>query len=135
MLQEPAVEPTEGCKDPVYYYSELAKRVGLGVTYPLEPNYIGKFEEYPFQLFTGRQRFFMQSSFTDDPINIAHAEHEVVAVEALRVVGRRQHEHHDEERHEKAACGCELHKPRRVGQRGPAARLRRVATRCAASRK
>jgi molybdopterin-containing oxidoreductase family molybdopterin binding subunit len=28
-------------------------------------------DEYPYQLFTGRQRFFMQSMFTDDPINIA----------------------------------------------------------------
>ena len=31
---------------------------------------MGKSEEYPFQFFSGRQRFFMQSSFTDDPINI-----------------------------------------------------------------
>ena len=27
-------------------------------------------EKYPYQLFTGRQRFFMQSMFTDDPINV-----------------------------------------------------------------
>lgn len=150
ILQEPAIEPPAGCKDPVYLYTELAKRTGLGeffdktgpewiqkrletnfplvayidppvtyerlkeekiirtiappepkydgylnpaevmetatgrmeiyaeglkdfdlaVTHPLEPNYLGKFAEYPFQLFTGRQRFFMQSSFTDDPINV-----------------------------------------------------------------
>lgn len=150
ILQEPAIDPPEGCKDPVYLYTELAKRTGLGeffdktgpewiqkrletqfplvayidppVTYerlkeekiirtmappepkydgylnpaevmetatgrmeiyaeglkdfglavihPLETNYLGKFPEYPFQLFTGRQRFFMQSSFTDDPINV-----------------------------------------------------------------
>lgn len=150
VLQEPAIEPPAGCKDPVYLYTQLAKRVGLGeyftktnaewidvrldseyplianiqpkvtyerlkqekmiraavpanpkwdpyrdpnevmenatgrieiyverlldfdlqITKPLEPNYLGKFEDYPFQLFTGRQRFFMQSSFTDDPINI-----------------------------------------------------------------
>ncbi len=149
ILQEPAIEAPEGCKDPVYFYNELAKRTGLGeyftktgpewiqkrletpfplvagiqppvtyerlkqekmirtvappipydgylnpeevmlnatgrieiyaeglveqglaVTHPLEPNYVGKIPEYPFQLFTGRQRFFMQSSFTDDPINV-----------------------------------------------------------------
>lgn len=150
ILQEPAIEPPAGCRDAVFFCSELAKRVGLGeffdktgpewidkrlqtpfplvagiqppvtyerlkqekmirtmappepkydpylnpaevmenetgrielyaerlldfdlaVTHPLEPNYLGKFPEYPFQLFTGRQRFFMQSSFTDDPINV-----------------------------------------------------------------
>ena len=150
ILQEPAIEPPAGCRDVVFFCSELAKRVGLGeffdktgpewidkrlqtpfplvagiqppvtyerlkqekmirtmappepkydpylnpaevmenetgrielyaerlldfdlaVTHPLEPNYLGKFPEYPFQLFTGRQRFFMQSSFTDDPINV-----------------------------------------------------------------
>ena len=150
ILQEPAIEPPAGCRDAVYFCSELGRRVGLGeffdktgpewiqkrlqtpfplvagiqppvtyerlkaekmirtlapaepkydpylnpaevmenetgrielyaerlldfdlaVTHPLEPNYLGKFDEYPFQLFTGRQRFFMQSSFTDDPINV-----------------------------------------------------------------
>lgn len=150
ILQEAAIEAPEGCKDPVYFYSELAKRTGLGeffqksipewidkrlqtnfplvagiqppvtyerlkaekmirtvappepkydgylnpaevmetatgrieiyaeklhgfglaVTHPLEVGCLGKFPEYPFQLFTGRQRFFMQSSFTDDPINV-----------------------------------------------------------------
>ena len=151
VLQEPAIEPPEGCdvREPVWYWSELAKRVGLGdyfdksigewldvrldtdyplianlepkVTYarlkeekiiraaapefpwnpwmnpneifpnetgrfeiyaerlkefnlaipqPIEPNYLGKDPEYPFQLFTGRQRFFMQSSFTDDPVTV-----------------------------------------------------------------
>lgn len=150
VLQEPAIEPPAVCKDPVYYLSELAKRVGIGeyftktsaewiqkrletdfplvtmidppvtyerlkqekmirsmapadikydpwmdpnevmetatgrmeiyaeklagfglaVSHPIEPNNIGKHEDYPFQLFTGRQRFFMQSSFTDDPISI-----------------------------------------------------------------
>ncbi len=150
ILQEPAIEPPAGCHDPVYLYTELARRCGLGeffdktgpewiqkrletpfplvagiqppVTYerlkaekmirtvaPPEPKYdgylnpaevmenatgrielyaerlldhglavthplpvgcVGTHEEYPFQLFTGRQRFFMQSSFTDDPINV-----------------------------------------------------------------
>lgn len=150
ILQEPAIEPPEGCKDPVYFYTELAKRTGLGeffdktgpewiqkrletpfplvagiqppvtyerlkeekiirtvappepkydgylnpaevmetatgrieiyaeklldfdlaVTHPLEVGCIGKHPEYPYQLFSGRQRFFMQSSFTDDPINV-----------------------------------------------------------------
>lgn len=151
VLQEPAIEPPEGCepRDPVFVFSELAKRVGLGqyfdktgpewtairldtqyplvagvqpkityerlkkekmiraavpdfpwnpwmnpkevfdndtgrfeiyaerlkdfglaITHPIEPNYLGKEPDYPFQLFTGRQRFFMQSSFTDDPITV-----------------------------------------------------------------
>ncbi len=151
VLQEPAIEPPEGCdpREPVWYWSELAKRVGLGeyfdksigewldvrldtdyplianlepkVTYarlkeekmiraavpefpwnpwmnpaeifenetgrfeiyaerlkefdlaiphPIEPNYLGKDPEHPYQLFTGRQRFFMQSSFTDDPVTV-----------------------------------------------------------------
>lgn len=151
VLQEPAIEPQGDCKEPVEFYSELARRTGLGeyfdktiaewidvrldtsfplianiqpkvtyerlkkekmiraavpanpkwdpyinpnevmpnatgrieiyaerlyghdlaISHPLPPNYLGKFGEYPFQLFTGRQRFFMQSSFTDDPINVA----------------------------------------------------------------
>lgn len=151
ILQEPAIEPQGDCHEPVWVFTELAKRVGLGeyfthtipeyidmrlktpfplvamidppVTYErlkqekmvrqmapaepkynpylnpaevyesptgrmeivyverlapvgmatpcaLEPNKIGKSTEYPYQLFTGRQRFFMQSSFTDDPITI-----------------------------------------------------------------
>ena len=151
VLQEPAIEPPEGCdpREPVWYYSELAKRVGLGeyfqksigewidvrldtdyplvayvqpkVTYerlkkekiirsiapefcwdpwrdpnqvfenetgrfeiyaerlkdfdlaiphPIAPNYLGQDPKHPFQLFTGRQRFFMQSSFTDDPVTV-----------------------------------------------------------------
>lgn len=51
-------------------YAENLVPVGLEVTHVLEPNRIGKSEVYPFQLFTGRQRFFMQSSFTDDPITV-----------------------------------------------------------------
>lgn len=51
-------------------YAETLKPAGLEVTHPIEPNKIGKSDEFPFQLFTGRQRFFMQSSFTDDPITI-----------------------------------------------------------------
>ena len=150
ILQEAAIKPPAGCKEPVEFYSELAKRTGLGeyftktlsewidvrldtkfplianiepkvtyerlkevkmvramvpanpkwdpyidpnevmenatgrieiyaerlldfdlqITKPIEPNYLGKMDGYPFQLFTGRQRFFMQSSFTDDPINV-----------------------------------------------------------------
>ncbi len=151
ILQEPAIEPQGDCHEPVWVFSELAKRVGLGdyftmsipeyidlrlkssyplianiqppvtyerlkkekivrtaappepkytpymnpaeimdnetgrmeaiyaekladfdmaVTKVLEPNKIGKSEKYPYQLFTGRQRFFMQSSFTDDPITV-----------------------------------------------------------------
>ena len=30
----------------------------------------GKNEEYPYQFFSGRQRFFMQSMFTDDPVMV-----------------------------------------------------------------
>lgn len=149
ILQEPAIEPPEGCRDAVFMCTELAKRVGLGeyfdktgpewiearldsdfmflsalepkvtyerlkkekmirtaapemlcdpymnpdevmpnesgrieiyaerlldfdlaITHPLDTFHMGKHPEYPFQLFTGRQRFFMQSSFTDDPINV-----------------------------------------------------------------
>ncbi|MDO4290029.1 MAG: molybdopterin-dependent oxidoreductase [Eggerthellaceae bacterium] len=51
-------------------YAERLAPVGLEVTRVLEPNRIGKSDTYPFQLFTGRQRFFMQSSFTDDPITV-----------------------------------------------------------------
>ena len=150
ILQEPAIDPPDECRDPVFFYTELAKRTGLGeffdktgpewiqkrletdfpliagvqppitserlkaekmirtmappepkydgylnpmevmenatgrieiyaerllahglaVTHPLPVGCIGTQPEYPFQLFTGRQRFFMQSSFTDDPINV-----------------------------------------------------------------
>ncbi|MGI6218103.1 MAG: molybdopterin-containing oxidoreductase family protein, partial [Coriobacteriales bacterium] len=51
-------------------YAERLLDFDLQITKPLEPNYVGKFEEYPFHLFTGRQRFFMQSSFTDDPVTV-----------------------------------------------------------------
>ena len=51
-------------------YAERLKEFGLAVPHPIEPNYVGKFPEYPYQLFTGRQRFFMQSSFTDDPVTV-----------------------------------------------------------------
>ncbi len=30
----------------------------------------GKNEEYPYQFFSGRQRFFMQSLYTDDPVMV-----------------------------------------------------------------
>lgn len=72
--------PYDGYMDPnevmetdtgrIEIYAEKLRDFGLAVTHPLDTDYIGKFEEYPYQLFTGRQRFFMQSSFTDDPINI-----------------------------------------------------------------
>ncbi|MEE8722386.1 MAG: molybdopterin-dependent oxidoreductase [Eggerthellaceae bacterium] len=51
-------------------YAERLLKHGLAFPHPIEPNYVGKFPEYPFQLFTGRQRFFMQSSFTDDPVTV-----------------------------------------------------------------
>ena len=51
-------------------YAERLKDFDLAIPHPIDPNYLGKSEEYPFQLFTGRQRFFMQSSFTDDPITV-----------------------------------------------------------------
>ena len=149
VLQEPAIEPPEGCdpREPVFVWSELAKRVGLGeyftkgipeyidmllktdypliagaqvdyarlkkekmvraaappiawnpwmdpnevfendtgrfeiyaeklvdfglaIPHPIEPDVLGKDPKHPFQLFTGRQRFFMQSSFTDDPVTV-----------------------------------------------------------------
>lgn len=148
VLQEPAIEPQGEVRDPVFIWSELGKRVGLGeyfdktipewidirlntdyppiatlepkltyerlkkekmvrinvpaepkfdpymnktfdnetgrmefysdrlidfdlaLTKPLPPYKIGSSQEYPYQLFTGRQRFFMQSSFTDDPVTI-----------------------------------------------------------------
>ena len=51
-------------------YADRLKEFDLAIPHPIEPNKIGKSEEYPYQLFTGRQRFFMQSSFTDDPITV-----------------------------------------------------------------
>ena len=51
-------------------YSEELADLGMATTKVLEPNKIGKSSEYPYQLFTGRPRFFMQSSFTDDPITV-----------------------------------------------------------------
>lgn len=152
VLQEPAIEPRGDVREPVWYWSELAKRVGLGeyfdktteewnsirlqTDYPLvaalepkldyerlkkekmvrtlaptEPRFdpfaglkfstptgriefyaerlaglgvalpaykpclespvIDGNEKHPYQLFTGRQRFFMQSMFTDDPLTVA----------------------------------------------------------------
>jgi molybdopterin-containing oxidoreductase family molybdopterin binding subunit len=152
VLQEPAIEPQGEAKDMTYYFTELAKRVGLGqyfdktveewldvklqtdfepiatlqppvtlerlkkekivaVNWPSEPPFdpmlglepvtkTGRIEfyaerllgvglefptyfaplespvidsnnqEFPYQFFTGRQRFFMQSMFTDDPVMI-----------------------------------------------------------------
>ena len=51
-------------------YAERLKDYGLALSHPVDVNYLGKDPEHPFQLFTGRQRFFMQSSFTDDPITV-----------------------------------------------------------------
>ncbi len=51
-------------------YAERLLEHGLELTKPLTPYRIGASKEYPYQLFTGRQRFFMQSSFTDDPLTI-----------------------------------------------------------------
>ena len=152
VLQEPAIQPPDEQKDPSWYFSELAKRVGLGeyfdkdaagwlklridssqelpwfagldepITYerlkkekmirvsfddeipfdpfrlyesyptqsgraecfsedlvaigygfskytpPLEAPMVQANERFPYQFFTGRQRFFMQSMFTDDPV-------------------------------------------------------------------
>ncbi len=51
-------------------YAERLKDLGLAITHPRETVAVGQSTEYPFQFFSGRQRFFMQSSFTDDPINI-----------------------------------------------------------------
>ena len=51
-------------------YAERLKDFDLALPKPLETNYLGKDEKHTFQLFTGRQRFFMQSSFTDDPITV-----------------------------------------------------------------
>lgn len=153
VLQEAAIEPQGDARPPVWYWTELAKRVGLGEYYdktteewldlrlqtdypliaglepkltyerlkqekmvrtlaPAEPKFdpfanmtfstpTGRIEFYaerlasvgvalpvykqplevpvpllqvdekhPYQLFTGRQRFFMQSMFTDDPITV-----------------------------------------------------------------
>ncbi len=62
--------PTGKCE---FYAERLAD---LGAALPLytpvwESPVIGDIDSaYPFQLFTGRQRFFMQSMFTDDPINV-----------------------------------------------------------------
>jgi molybdopterin-containing oxidoreductase family molybdopterin binding subunit len=152
VLQEPAIEPRGEARDATFFYSELAKRVGLGeyfdktaeewlavrlktdypllagitpkLTYerlkaekivrsaaPADPPFdpwramgfltpSGRMDiyaerladigygfpcwqaplesplnydanaKYPYQFFTGRQRFFMQSMFTDDPLMI-----------------------------------------------------------------
>ena len=51
-------------------YAERLAEFDLALSKPIETLRIGKSEDYPYQLFTGRKRFFMQSSFTDDPINI-----------------------------------------------------------------
>ena len=51
-------------------YAERLADLDLAVTKPLQPRKIGQSAEYPYQFFSGRQRFFMQSSFTDDPITI-----------------------------------------------------------------
>ena len=63
------VFPTESGR--IDLYAERLLDFGRQLAGPEEPLKIGKSEEYPYQLFTGRQRWFMQSSFTDDPINIA----------------------------------------------------------------
>jgi molybdopterin-containing oxidoreductase family molybdopterin binding subunit len=57
-------------------YSERLSDLGFGFPAwfaPLEsPSLLGDGDkgEYPYQFFTGRQRFFMQSMFTDDPLMI-----------------------------------------------------------------
>lgn len=61
------------------FYCERLVPVGAQLaryTEPLEVPTVasreaGKNEEYPYQFFSGRQRFFMQSMFTDDPVMVA----------------------------------------------------------------
>ena len=52
-------------------YADRLLGFGRELAGPEEPLKVGKSEDYPYQLFTGRQRFFMQSMFTDDPITVA----------------------------------------------------------------
>ena len=51
-------------------YAETLYKVGHQVTVYEPPYEAGGSEKYPFQFFTGRQRFFMQSMYTDDPLMI-----------------------------------------------------------------
>jgi molybdopterin-containing oxidoreductase family molybdopterin binding subunit len=76
---DPPFDPTAGMvfatkSGRIEFYNEQLKHLGFEL-----PRYIPPIEspvidnnnkEYPYQLFTGRQRFFMQSMFTDDPINV-----------------------------------------------------------------
>jgi molybdopterin-containing oxidoreductase family molybdopterin binding subunit len=58
----------------IEFYNEQLKHLGFELPKwipPIESPVIdGNNKDYPYQLFTGRQRFFMQSMFTDDPINV-----------------------------------------------------------------
>jgi molybdopterin-containing oxidoreductase family molybdopterin binding subunit len=75
---EPKFDPTSSLifytpSGRIEFYNE--QLVGLGFELPryvpcYESPVIDGNERFPYQLFTGRQRFFMQSMFTDDPITI-----------------------------------------------------------------
>lgn len=70
---DPWMDPFEVYATPtgrLELYAERLSDLDDAVPQPRGLHKIGKSEEYPYQLFTGRQRFFMQSSYTDDPITI-----------------------------------------------------------------
>jgi molybdopterin-containing oxidoreductase family molybdopterin binding subunit len=58
----------------IEFYAERLHDLGLALPKPLpcfaSPIMDGN-DEHPYQLFTGRQRFFMQSMYTDDPITVS----------------------------------------------------------------
>jgi molybdopterin-containing oxidoreductase family molybdopterin binding subunit len=63
----------------IEFYAERLCELGLALPRPLPcfaspvagETLSGTADELPYQLFTGRQRFFMQSMYTDDPINVS----------------------------------------------------------------
>ena len=63
------VFPTQSARAEVF--NERLDEIGYGFSKyfpPFEAPMIEPNEKHPYQFFTGRQRFFMQSMFTDDPV-------------------------------------------------------------------
>ena len=67
---DPLVNPPTTASARIELYAETLYKVGHQVTVYEPPYEAGGSEKYPFQFFTGRQRFFMQSMYTDDPLMI-----------------------------------------------------------------
>lgn len=67
---DPLAAPPETESGRIEIYSDVLQDLGHGFPTYDEPLEAQGSDQHPYQFFTGRQRFFMQSMYTDDPLMI-----------------------------------------------------------------